>query len=307
MVDLWRSRSGQPGLYERVTPDVLEQLVFAKLYFDYPGLIIACDDDRPLGFAHAGFGPNDACDGIATEMGVTSLVLVRPDCDTSTVAAGLLERSEAYLRQRGAQVLYGGGINPLNPFYLGLYGGSELPGVLASDRVSHDLYTSHGYREIDRTMVLHRNLSNFQSPIDRYQMQIRRRMVVEVTTDAPTCNWWEASTLGDFDLTRFEIIPRGGGTPVARAVFRGLEPMGTVGAGRTAGLVDMWVDESLRHRGLAVFVLSEAFRQFIRQGITLVEAQVMQHNAAGIALYEKLGFQLADQGSVFRKDIANAE
>ena len=32
-------------------------------------------------------------------------------------------------------VLYAGGINPLNSFYLGLYGGSEIPGVLQSDVV----------------------------------------------------------------------------------------------------------------------------------------------------------------------------
>ena len=40
--------------------------------------------------------------------------------DRPDVAAGLLERCEEYLYQRGAKVLYGGSIRPLNPFYLGL-------------------------------------------------------------------------------------------------------------------------------------------------------------------------------------------
>ena len=50
---LWRSRAGQPGLLQPVSPDVLEQLVFAKIYFDYSGLVVAWNDDQPVGFAHA--------------------------------------------------------------------------------------------------------------------------------------------------------------------------------------------------------------------------------------------------------------
>ena len=133
LADLWQSRAGQPGLVQPVSPDLLEQLVFAKLYFDYGGLLLALDDGRPVGFAHAGFGPNLEESWFSTEAGVTCVVLVRPDCAEAEVAAGLLDRCEEYLRRRGAKVLYGGGFQPLDPFYLGLYGGSELPGVLDSD------------------------------------------------------------------------------------------------------------------------------------------------------------------------------
>lgn len=298
---IWRSRRGQGGLIESVSPDLFEQLVFAKPYFDYKGLILAREDARPVGFAHAAFGPNQAEDRISTELGVTCLVLVRPDCPQARVAAGLLERCEEYLHGRGAKVLYGGGVRPLNPFYLGLYGGSELPGVLQSDLVARELYASHGYQEIDRILILHRELNDFEAVIDRRQMQIRRRMIVEVTEDPPARSWWEACTIGDFDLTRLELVPHGGGPAVARATFRSIEPTGTSGVGRAAGLIDLYVDESLRRRGLAIFLLSEAFRQFIRQGIMLVEVQVIQHNAAAVGMYHKLGFQQVGQGSVFRK------
>jgi len=80
---------------------LFEQLVFAKLYFDYGGLIVARDDDRPVGFAHAGFGPDEQGDRLSTELGVTCVVIVRPDCPQADVAAGLLERCEQYLRGRG--------------------------------------------------------------------------------------------------------------------------------------------------------------------------------------------------------------
>jgi GNAT superfamily N-acetyltransferase len=190
----------------------------------------------------------------------------------------------------------------LNPFYLGLYGGSELPGVLQSDVVAQRLFASHGYREIDRTLVLHRTLSDFQAVTDRSQMQIRRRAIVEVIVDPPTRTWWEACTLGEFDLTRFELVPRGGGAPMATATFRSLDPSGIGGSARATGLIDLNVDPSFRRRGLAMFLLSEAFRQFIRDGVTLVEAQVMQQNVAAQGVYAKLGFREVNQGSVFRKE-----
>lgn len=301
LAGLWRSRIGQRGLKQPVSPDLLEQLVFAKLYFDYAGMTLAWEDDRPVGFAHAGFGPNEPQDAICPELGVTCAVVVRPDCAQAEVAAGLLERCEAYLRSRGAKVLYGGGIQPLNPFYLGLYGGSELPGVLESDLVAQQLFRDHGYRQIDCTLIMQRELAGFEAPIDRRQMQIRRGMVVELAIDPPSRTWWEACTLGDFDLSRFDLVQRTGGPPVATATFRSMEPIGAGSPGRRAGLIELHVDPAFRRRGLAVFLLSEAFRQFLRQGIMTVEAQVMEHNAAGLGVYRKFGFHEIDRGSVYRK------
>jgi len=301
VTELWRSRAWQPGLVQPVSPDLLEQLVFAKLYFDYGGLVLAFDDGRPVGFAHAGFGPNADASWIATETGMTCMVLVRPDCAEAEVAAGLLQRCEEYLRRRGAKVLYGGEFQPLTPFYQGLCGGSESSGVLDSDPIGRQLYSGRGYQVADRRLLLRRDLSGFESLIDRQQMQIRRQMLVEVTIDAPTRTWWEASTLGVFDLTRFELVPRDGGSPIATATFRSMEPTGGAALVRAAGLLAIDVNAAYRRRGLAVFLLSEAFRQFIRQGIMLVEAQARANDEAGVATLRKLGFQPVAEGSVFRK------
>ncbi len=298
---VWRSRAGQPGLTQPISADLIQQLVLSKMYFDFDGLILAFNDERPVGFAHAGFGPNEARNALDTAMGVTCVVVVHPEHEGGEVAAELLGRCEQYLRGRGAKVLYGGGIEPLNPFYTGLYGGSELPGVLETDRAVCELFLSHGYREIDRTVQFRRGLADFEVPFDRRQMQLRRQMIVEVTADALARDWWEACTMGDFDLTRFEVVPRVGGHAVATATFRAMEPIGSGGVGRRTGLVGLSVDPALRRRGLAVFLLSEAFRQFLRQGITVVEAQTMQHNTPALGVYAKLGFDEVGQGIVYRK------
>jgi GNAT superfamily N-acetyltransferase len=199
-------------------------------------------------------------------------------------------------------VLYGGGLHPLNPFYVGLYGGSEVPGVLDSDTVTREVLAARGYQEIQRTTLLQRELGGFESLVDRRQMQVRRQMLVEVTSDAPTRTWWDACIMGEFELTRFDLVPRSGGAAIASATFRSLESGVAAPGGRAAGLLSISVEESHRRRGLAVFLLSEAFRQFLRQGIVRVEAQARQDETLVLQMMQKLGFRQINQGGVWRKD-----
>ncbi len=218
------------------------------------------------------------------------------------VADGLLDRCEQYLRRHGARECCGGGFQPLHPFYIGLYGGSDLPGVLDSDTITRSVMAARGYHEVERTLLLSRNLDGFESQVDRQQMQIRRQMQVEVTADAPTRSRWEAFTVGGFDLTRFDLVIRGQSQAVATALFRSMEPSGTTGVGRAAGLIELSIAETQRRRGLATFLLNEAFRQFLRQGIVRVEVQTGEANTAAIGVFLKLGLQPTGRGGVWKKD-----
>src|SRR5262245_42545214 len=163
LVDIWRAQPPQRGLAQPMSLELFEQLVLAKPYFDNRGLILAFDAERAVGFAHSGFGPTEDESGIDRRFGVTSLVLLRPNHQSLDIGRELLARSEQYLRASGSQVLYAGGIRPLDPFYRGLYGGSELPGVLATDSFSNELYRTSGYGEIDRVAILERELAAFRA------------------------------------------------------------------------------------------------------------------------------------------------
>jgi ribosomal protein S18 acetylase RimI-like enzyme len=299
---IWRSRDEQPGLHRPVSVDLLEQFVFGKLYFEYAGLILALDENRPVGFAHAAFGPDESRAGISTDQGVTCLVLTSPDFAQPEIAAGLLERCEAYLCRRGAKVLFGGSLAPLDPFYLGLYGGSELPGVLDSDTLARQLYPSRGYEPVVRTRLLERNLSDYRPSVDRQQREYRRRLIVEVRMDCPTRNWWEACTLGNFDLTRFELVPRGSGTPLATATVRNMQPTPTGAPAQAAGLVELLVDPAHRREGLGAFLLSETLRSLASLGVTTVTAQTTLDNQAAVSLLRKFDFHEVSGGTVFRKE-----
>ena len=284
-----------------MTTALFSQLVLAKPYFDREGLIVALDGDRVVGFVQGGFGPTEDGMGLSTDLGVTCMLMVRPEYRRLRIGSKLLERSEAYLRGRGAKVLYAGGIRPLNPFYLGLYGGSELPGVLSSDTEAQKLYRSTDYEEIDTAIILHRDLRTFRPLVSRQQLMNRRRTRFEVIVEPPSDNWWDACTMGGFDRDRYELRDRATGERLASSTVWSMEPLSTSWGVRAVGLIDFEVTESYRRNGLATYLLSEAFRRLQHEGVQVVEAQTMQHNAAALRLYAKLGFHEVDRGTVFRK------
>jgi ribosomal protein S18 acetylase RimI-like enzyme len=301
IAEIWRDQPSQRGLMQPITPGILEQLVFSRPYFDPQGLILAFEGDQAVGFVHAGFGANEEETDVDTSMGTTYQLMLRADHRDDALADELLRRSEDYLRGRGAKVIYGGGIKPLNAFYLGLYGGSELPGVLVGDPVLGAACLRNDYREIDRVQILHLDLAQFRPPFSRTQRTLRREMSSNEIYAPPPRSRWEACTFGDFERLRFSLSA-GNGAPLAQVDFWDIEPLSTRWNAATAGMFDLVVNDARRRQGLATFLLVEAFERLRSRGIVFVEAQTMQNNEPAIALYKKLGFTKVDEGVVYRKD-----
>ncbi|MGC4006956.1 MAG: GNAT family N-acetyltransferase [Pirellulales bacterium] len=302
LVALWQACTQYSGLLRPITVEMLEVQVFNKPYFDHEGLIVAFDEAGLVGFAHAGFGPNDARTDIEHDLGTTALCLIHPRAVENTeLIDGLISRSEEYLRARGAKILYGGSILPLNPFYLGLYGGSELPGILESDRLLLSIFQSRGYQEIDRVPVLRRNLLNLKPSIDRRLMQIRRRTQIAVVEEPPVRTWWESWTEGEFERRELQLLDIRMGNQIAGLTLRKLEPPTVSTFHGSYGLVDLWVEEPSRRQGLGSYLLFEAFKYLHDLGVESLEAQTMQSNQTALNFYRKLGFEQVDTGIVLRK------
>jgi ribosomal protein S18 acetylase RimI-like enzyme len=304
LAEIWRNQPPQRGVMQPVSAGLLEQFVFSKPYFDPDGLIVATHDGAAVGFVHAGFGPNDEETALSTDLGTTYVLMLRGDHRHAALADELLARAEGYLRDRGTRVLYAGGVRPLNGFYLGLYGGSELTGVLASDPVLGDTCPRNHYREIDRVVVLQRELRRYRQPITRSQRQLRRETTCREEYCPPAKTWWEACTSGAFERLQFTLEPTSadGGGPWASVWFWDIEPLSTGWGVPTTGMYDLHVASARRRRGVATYLLSEAFARLSSRGIVLVEAQTMQTNAPALALYQKLGFEKVDEGVVYRKE-----
>lgn len=301
---IWRSQPPQRGLLQPVTAPLLEYGVFSKMHFDPAGLIVATRDDVPVGFAHAGFGPSNDEGGIDTSLGTTLLLMVEGGRNDDGLADELLAASEAYLRGRGATVLYSGGINPLNSFYLGLYGGSEIPGVLQTDAVMQQALARAGYREIDRVRILQCDLARVRPPVSRELRLIKRTTQVVEQIDPPARTWWEACVWGSLQRDRFQVIDNNNRV-LGVASFWDMQPLAGGWGMCAAGLFDMYVDPSVRRRGYASYLLGEAVRVLRRRGVATVEAQVMGANEAALGFYLKFGFTEIDHGIVFRKDAAS--
>ncbi len=301
LAEIWRTQTAQRGLMQPMSASVLERFVFSRPTFDAQGLIVASDGDRLLGFAHAGFGPSSDLSTLATDKGVTCLVMLRPDVEPS-VGAELLAHSEAFLESRGAKTFYGGGSFPLAPFYQGLYGGSEFSGILDSDQRGQAFFLEQGYRPAKRSLVLHRDLACFRPLIDRVQMQIRRQSTVEMIVDPPTTSWWEACVFEPFDRTRCVLVTRAGGPPAAVVNFWNMETMIGAWGVHAVGIAGLQVNDSRRKNGLATFLLGESLRNLHAQGVAVAEVHVAEENAAALALFRKLGFEQIDSAVLYRKD-----
>lgn len=284
-----------------VSAQMLDIYVFSKPYFDREGLIVAEQDGEVVGYVHAGFGPDESRRTISYDAGVTCMLMVAPQVIFADLAPQLLTRSEAYLRRKGAQLVYAGGMFPLNPFYLGLYGGSELPGFLSSDVQRSQFFPAHGYEQVDQAVVLQRSLDDFCRPVDRRLMRLRREYQISLDATAPPVDWWDACVYPPGNPTRFDLIPRHGTDVRASVRFWVIEPLSNTWEKLTVGLTHLQVASSCRREGLATLLNYEALKQLRQNGVGIVEAQTMVHNSAAVGLYHKLGFQTVDQGTVFRK------
>ncbi len=298
---LWRSRAGWPELRQPVSVELFEQQVFGKPWFDYEGLILAFEGEQPVGFAHASFEVDTQGSALNMQTGVVCLVCVRPGCAIGEVGAGLVQQCEAYLRRRGAKVVWGGAVGPMCPFYVGLYGGCDPPGVLDTDRISAEAFVARGFRETRERLIFRLGLADFRPAMDRGQIQLRRRLAVQVTRDPTPRSWWEACTAGDFELTRFDLVPRGEARPLAHAVVRILEASPGSSGCRAAGVIELEVEPQHRRQGLATFLLAEVLRALADEGVAMAEAQLAAEDAVAAGLLGKLGFHVAGRATAYCK------
>ena len=145
LADVWRSAPLGPAALQPMTTAWLDAAVFAKPFFDREGLLVAVDQQRVVGFGHAAFGPNADGSGLDTTVGSTVMLAVLPHPEEAVIGSELLDRCETYLENRGATTLLGGGSPSCNGFYLGLYGGADLPGVLDSSPAVKEIFQLAGY------------------------------------------------------------------------------------------------------------------------------------------------------------------
>ncbi|QDU93398.1 GNAT family N-acetyltransferase [Lignipirellula cremea] len=301
IAELWRNQPPLRAYVQPMTASLLEHKVLSKPYFDRFGLIVAEQEGRLLGFIQACLPLGEQAQ--LRQQGALAMLMVAHHTPAAEISAELLLQAEKYLLHNGVtQAAVGGEV--VNPYYLGLYGGSALTGVLASDALTVARYEAADYQATIHSVVLQRDLRSFRPLIDRRQMQVRRACQLEVALDPPADNWWTSCTLGAAERTRYCLASRRGGEQLGSAMLWEMTPLSASWGVHAAGISHLQVPDTQRRQGFATFLLGESLRQMAGQGIAMVEVTVDQKNAAAIGLFTKLGFHQVDASLTLKKRLA---
>ena len=298
---LWEECDLGRGAARGFAVDALELLVLGQSYFDPRGLIVAHEGQRLVGFVHAGFECVATGEGLDRTSGVLCAIMVHPEFRRRGIGRSLLARADEYLRNSGATRITAGGVNPTGPFYLGIYGGSGLPGFLESDPLAAPFFGSQGYQPVERRFVFLRDITQKNDPVDFKLMALRRNTQLVISDQPAEINWCWASRYGRFDMFRFLLQPKVKGPPVAEVSGYGMDLYLSTRHERIVGLAGFIVTETNRRKGYGKLLLLDIFRRLREELVTRVEIHAPEGNLALIGLLKLLNFEQVDTGVVYRK------
>jgi ribosomal protein S18 acetylase RimI-like enzyme len=298
---LWDATFVGRGAARVYTAALLEHQVFAKPYFDPEGLIVAEDGAvGVVGFAHAGFGPDDNQAGLNRADGVISVVGVAPTHRRRGIGRELFRRAEAYLRTHGSTTVQAGPVWPRNPFYFGVYGGCELPGWLASDPDADPFVTRLGYACSERVRVLHRDLTKPLRTADGRFAAHRRNFDLHVADPKSLGSWWQECVFGQIEPHFFVLEDKTTGRRMASALVWEMEAYSERWHRAAVGILQFQVLPEVRRAGVGKFLMTQIIRALQDQYFEVAEIQVRLPNEPALAFAQALEFAPVDEGRVYR-------
>lgn len=303
IVDLWNRSGLGRGAAGGLTPEAFEYINFSNPYFEPSGLILACEGDRVVGFAHAGFGPNAESAGTSSELGVICAVIVDEAYRNQHVGTELVRRAEVYLTSAGAKTIYAGAAPPNDPFFVGLYGGVQPAGLLDSDPAGVPFFESLGYEPFERHAIYQRDISDGSDPVNVQIMNIRRKTQLSIYQGPLRKRWWWFARFGEFETVRFVLTSKDGTEAYAALTIVGLDFYLPKWEQRSIGFIDFDIAPKYRQDGYGQALLIEVCRRLRQEMITLIEMHAREDDAHTIAMLEAAGFQKVDAGTVMRKTV----
>jgi ribosomal protein S18 acetylase RimI-like enzyme len=298
---LWDACGLGRGAALHLNADAFETVVFAQPYFDPEGLILAWSQGEAVGFVHAGFRANADESALDYAEGVICAVMVAPPFRRQGIGRELVRQAEEYLLRRGARHVFAGPAHPRDPFYFGIYGGSQPAGFLASDPLADPFFRRLGYEPVERHLVYQRHLEDTSDPIGLRLMALRKSTQLTAAEVPSASPWWWQTRSGRLDTVELMLSPKGNTECLARVTAIGLDFYLPCWNQRAIGLIDLQVAEALRRKGYAQALLVEVCRRLRSEMIQIVEGHAAEHDVAAIKLLESARFHVVDTGVVYRK------
>lgn len=299
---LWHECGLGRGAAIEFDADIFETTVFSQPYFDSRGLILAIADGQAVGYIHAGFRASADQSTLDRSEGVICVVMVLPQYRRQGIGRELVRQAEDYLRESGSQALFAGPAFPRDPFYFGIYGGSQPAGFLGSDPLAQPFFQALGYAPVERHLVFQRVLGDKPDPVGLRLIALRRATRL-TSPETPTAfPWWWQTRAGRLDSLELALAPKTGNGTLARVTVVGLDFYLPRWKLRAIGLQDLNVPEPLRRKGYGQALLVEVCRRVRSELFQLVEAHVEEHDRVVVNLLQSAGFEQIDTGVVYRKD-----
>lgn len=300
---LWNDSGLGRGAALGLTPDGFDLVLYSQPYFDPKGMIVAVDDGRPVGFAHAGFGVNASESSLDHTHGVICAVIVDPAHRRRGIGRALIARAEEYLTAAGAASITAGPAPGRDPFYVGIYGGSRPGGFLESDSSAHPFFRGIGYVESERHAIYQRPIPGPREPVHFKLVGIRRRMELAASLQPPGVTWWWSTRFGRLDSLMFLLKPKGqsAAPPVAGVTMMGLDFYIASWQQHAVGLLDVYVPEHERRKGYGQALLLDVGKRLRDEAIGCIEMHAPESNAPLVQLLEACGYTRIDTGIEYRK------
>ncbi len=303
LVKVWNRQPRQRGIAQGVTTKIMEDLVFSRPWFDPAGLVLGFRDQRLAGFVHAGFSAKADGSDLNLKHGVISQLRIVPEEGQNEVAAALIESAIAYLAKKNVVECSAASQFPWAPFYLGIYGGSRVPGVMSDDVSMMNPLLTAGFEALAEVGVFLKPLNDYRPRIDRQLMNLKRQFDFTVELDPPAFHWWEACTLGESYRVRYSLVDRSNHESVASVTYWDMQPLAGSWGARAMGMYDLRVADRFRRTGMATCVINESLKQLAQDGIGMVEAQTPLADERACGCFTKLGFGQVDTAIQLRKSI----
>lgn len=281
-----------------------ELAVLAKPYFVAEDLLIAVEDDVMQGFLHLSNASAIDLADTDHQRGVLSALCVTPGANEAEVAAALLRQADQMLAQSGVSSCATRPMPPDCPFYLGLGAGDSMMGITTADQRTYNWLVTAEWVPRQATSGWELFLGNFQPPIDRLQIQIRRTAHVDRLLDEPLLPWRQACLLGHTEPIGFQLTLRAE-ERVAQELLVwsvGQELMTTPEA-----IVWLWpieVVDSTQNADQLVFLLSESLRQMAEDRVEVVRTYSDSAKTLVTSVLTRLGFRNSVSGVVLEKAIS---
>ena len=212
LLELWRRtqrrRDGVPPL-PSLSLERLQTQVLGLPMLDRRSLLLAFDNEGPVGYVHTTFVPDDA--GYSFDYTIGQICFLCVDSTYSgapDAAAALIRGGEDYLSGLGAQTIFGGSPAPSAPFYSAIYGGSEAIAFLHSDETIINAFHEENYNVDHITTQFHFDLQHYTPIITPETVGYDGEIEIKIREVSKAKTWWEGCALANgiwFDATAFLV------------------------------------------------------------------------------------------------------